>query len=118
MRSTAPQGREELPREQLCHRAWILCPRQIGILHQMGISRETTSVAILRHRSPTGVERPYRALVVTDGVEEGYGWAQVACAPISRELWRSPAVEHGLGMLQFVAAIPGGNRRKDRGEIG
>ncbi len=107
------QGREELAGEQLRHRTWILRPGQVGILHQVGIRGETAAVAILRNRNPTGVERPYGSLVITDGIVKRYRWTQVARAPVGRELRRCPAVEHGLGMLQTVAAIPGSNRRKD-----
>src|ERR1700748_544017 len=113
MRGTAAQGREELAGQQFCHCAWILCPGQVRILHQMGVSGETTAVTIFRQCDPAGIERPYCALVITDGVEERYCGAEIARAPVGGEFGRSPAIEHRLGMQQLVGAIPGSYRGKD-----
>ncbi len=81
----------------------------------MSVTGETTAVTIFRDRDPTGVQRPYRALVITDGVEKGYGRAQVARTPIGREFLRGPTIQHWLGVLQLVSAIPGSYGRKDGG---
>src|SRR6266481_380080 len=94
MRGATPEPSEELTGEQLGDRAQVLGPSEVRILHEMRVSGEAATVAILGERNPPCEQAPHAALVITDRVVEAHARTQISCPPICRKFLGTPSAQH------------------------